>query len=366
MWRYRELLPVGSSIDPVTLDEPCSPLLACPRLARRLGLRNVLVKDDSRLPTASFKARGLSMAVTMAGHFGQRRLAMASNGNAACALAAYAAAAGGESVVVMPQDCNPASLFECQVHGAHLFQANGLIDECGKLVRRGHDQQLWFDVSTLKEPYRLEGKKTMGLEIAEQLGWEFPDAILVPTGGGTALIAIWKAFLELREMQWLRGTTVPRMIAVQSTGCPPIVTAFERGERFSTRPAHAATAAYGIRVPHPLGDFMILDAVRASGGTAIAVDESSVAAMQASAGSDEGASIGLETAATLLAIPQLLASGKLSPDERVVVINTSSTSKYWRTDPLPVPRIDLQNPPEPRSLLDRAASAGRAPTARGR
>ncbi len=206
MWRYRELLPVGDDIQPVSLNKMCSPIVPCPRLAATFGLNHLVVKDESQLPTASFKGRGLSMAVTMAQYFGQRRLAMASNGNAAAALAAYAARAAMESIVVMPEDTNAGSLFDCWVCGCRAYLANGLIDQCGKVVRAGHDAGLWFDISTLKEPYRLEGKKTMGLEIAEQFEWQLPDAIVYPTGGGTALIAMWKAFCELREMGWLAVT----------------------------------------------------------------------------------------------------------------------------------------------------------------
>jgi threonine synthase len=344
MWRYRELLPVGTDIEPVSLSKSFSPIIECPRLAQALGLDNLSVKDESQLPTGSFKCRGLSMAVTMARHFGHRRLAMASNGNAASALATYTARAGIECVVLMPNDTNRGNLFECWAYGARVFLADGLIDDCGKLIRRGHDQGLWFDVSTLKEPYRLEGKKTMGLEIAEQYEWQLPDVILYPTGGGTALIGMWKAFVELREMGLLRSSTMPRMIAVQSTGCSPIVDAFEKGERFAQRHENAQTAAYGIRVPQAIGDFMILDAVRESQGTAIVVDESALVRYQQLGCSAEGLSIGLETSASLAAVEPLLDRGLIQPEERVLIVNTSGATKYW-AELLPTfPRIDLVSP----------------------
>ncbi len=352
MWRYRELLPTGTAIEPVTLHKSSSPIIDCPRLGATLGLQRLQVKDESQLTTASFKGRGLSMAVTMARHFGRHRLAMASNGNAAVALAVYTARAGMEAMVVMPDDSNPGSIFDCWVAGARMFLANGLIDQCGKIVRAGHDAGLWFDVSTLKEPYRLEGKKTMGLEIADQLQGELPDAIVYPTGGGTALVGMWKAFCELREMGWLRSSVMPRMIAVQSNGCSPIVRAFEQGERFATRVEGAHTCAYGIRVPQALGDFMILDALRESQGAAIAAEESELPTAQRLGCSKEGISFGLEPSACLAAIPELLQRGWLDPRERVLVVNTSAANKYW-TKSLPrLPQLDLNQSLDPRQLLD--------------
>ncbi len=341
MWRYRELLPVGNDIEPVTLGKMASPLLACPRLGPKLGLSNLLIKDESQLPTGSFKCRGLSMAVTMAKHFGQTRLAMSSNGNAASALAVYAARAGIECLVLMPRDINRGNLFECWMSGARVYLADGLIDDCGKLIRRGHDQGLWFDVSTLKEPYRLEGKKTMGLEIAEQLDWQLPDVILYSTGGGTALIGMWKAFVELRQMGLLRTSTMPRMIAVQSNGCCPIVNAFEKGERFAPRYENAQSAAFGIRVPQAIGDFMILDAVSESHGCAVAIDECEISRFQQLGCAAEGISIGMETGASLAAVSKLLDQGQIRADERILIVNTAASTKYWTEFLPPFPQLDL-------------------------
>lgn len=341
MWRYRELLPVGDSIAPVSIGELVSPIVECRRLGAKLGLNDLLIKDESQLPTTSFKCRGLAMAVTMAQHFGLQRLAMSSNGNAASALAVYAARAGVESVVLMPLDVNPGNMFECWAAGARVCVADALIDTCGKWIRAGHDNGHWFDVSTLKEPYRLEGKKTMGLEIAEQLNWELPDAILYPTGGGTALIGMWKAFCELREMGLLRTSTMPRMIAVQSSGCRPIVNAFEQGKRFAERHENAQTAAYGIRVPQAVGDFMILDTIRDSGGCAVAVEERQIGPFQKIGCSAEGISIGLETAASLAAVEQLLQRDLVRADERVLIVNTAAATKYWAETLPKFPVIDL-------------------------
>jgi threonine synthase len=252
----------------------------------------------------------------------------------------------------MPEDSNPGSIFDCWVCGATAFLANGLIDQCGKLVRAGHEAGLWFDVSTLKEPYRLEGKKTMGLEIADQLDWQLPDAIVYPTGGGTALIGMWKAFNELREMGWLRSAVMPRMIAVQSDGCPPIVRAFEAGERFAARVGDAHTCAYGIRVPQALGDFMILDAIRESQGAAVAAEESELPTAQRLGCSSEGISFGLESAACIAAIPQLLDRRLLDPDERILLVNTAAANKYWTSCLPQLPRLDLTQPVDPAQLLE--------------
>ncbi len=352
MWRYRELLPVGNEIEPVSLGKMASPLIACPRLGAKLGLLNLLIKDESQLPTGSFKCRGLAMAVTMAKHFGQRRLAMSSNGNAASALAVYAARAGIECLVLMPIDVNPGNFFECWMSGAHVYLAEGLIDTCGKLIRRGHDEGHWFDVSTLKEPYRLEGKKTMGLEIAEQLDWQLPDVILYSTGGGTALIGMWKAFVELRQMGLLRSSTMPRMIAVQSTGCCPIVNAFEKGERFAPRHENAQSAAFGIRVPQAIGDFMILDAVSESHGCDVAIDECEISRFQQLGCSAEGISIGLETGASLAAVHKLLDQGQIHTNERILIVNTAAATKYW-AEALPTFRqLDLNTTIDLSTLFD--------------
>lgn len=343
IWRYKELLPTGDEIQPVTMVEPVSPIIPCPRFGKSLGLSQLSIKDESRAPTNSFKCRGLTMAVTMAQHFGAKRVAMASNGNAGGALALYAARAGMQSVVLMPNDAMISNLAECSISGARIFRANGLIDECGAVVRQGHNDGLWFDVSTMKEPYRLEGKKTMGLEIAEQFQWDLPDVILYPTGGGTALIAMWKAFQELEQMGWLESTRRPRMIAVQSSGCPPLVDAFKANEKFSTRAENAHTWASGLRVPLSIGDFMVLDAVRQSQGTIVSADESQIQKWQSQLASSEGLFICPETAVCVGALEALVASNEIGKDERVVVFNTAAGQKYVESNRLEIPQIDLHS-----------------------
>lgn len=343
MWRYRELLPIGDEIQPVTLNKSMSPLVSVPRFATQLGVKHVWFKDESQLPTCSFKCRGMSLAITMARHFGRTRVAMASNGNAGGAMALYAARAGLQSVCFMPFDTPAAVQNECHYAGCKLFRTNGLIDQSGKRIREGHDLGLWFDISTLKEPYRLEGKKTMGLELAEQFDWQLPDVILYPTGGGTALIAMWKAFEELREMGFLTSTNMPRIYAVQSNGCQPIVTAFEAGERFAKRHEHAATIASGMRVPSALGDFMVLDTLRASGGGAISVEETRIIEWQKQTVRAEGLMICPEAATCVGALEKLLAAGKIMSDERIVIFNTAAGQKYFNAAP-DVPLIDLNQP----------------------
>lgn len=345
MWRYRELLPIGNAIEPVTMGKSFSPIVRCDRLAKKFNLENVWIKDESQLPTCSFKSRGLSLAATMARHFGIKRIAMSSNGNAGGAMAMYAARAGLQSVVFMPEDSMPVNLGECFYCGAKLFVTNGLIDQNGKLIREGHDRDLWFDISTMKEPYRLEGKKTMGLELAEQFDWQLPDVILYPTGGGTALIGMWKAFKELREMGFLTNQTMPRMIACQSTGCMPLYTAFEKGERFAERHENAATIATGMRVPVALGDFMVLDAVRESEGRVMAANESDIISYQKLVASLEGMMICPEAATCVDALEQLTDSGMISSDEKVVIFNTAAGQKYFGGDTLPdLPRLDITKP----------------------
>lgn len=343
MWRYRELLPIGDEIEPVSMQESFSPIIECRRLASFLGLQSLAIKDESQLPTCSFKCRGLSLAVTMARHFGMQRVAMASNGNAGGAMAAYAARAGIDSVVLLPADTPPVIQWECVNADALTFLTNGLIDENGKVVRQGHDRGLWYDISTLKEPYRLEGKKTMGLEIADQSAWQLPDVIVYPTGGGTALIAMWKAFKELREMGFLESETMPRMIACQSSGCSPIVTAFENGKRFAERVEHADTVAAGIRVPSALGDFMILDTVRESGGLALAADESRLAEWQQLVGRTEGLMICPEAATCVGGLLQLIDRGEVSRDDRILIVNTAAGQKYGRMDLSGLPQLDIHN-----------------------
>jgi threonine synthase len=330
IWRYRELLPIFDDVDIVSLGEPMTSLLQAPRLGSALGLSELWVKDESALPTGSFKSRGMAMAVSMARHFGVKRVAAPTAGNAGGALAAYGARAGMEVFIFMPADTPAANQWECVDAGARVFLVDGLITDCGRIVREGRDALGWFDMSTLKEPYRIEGKKTMGLELAEQLGWKLPDAILYPTGGGTGLIGMWKAFNELRELGWLKEGShpLPRMISVQSDGCAPIARAFERGERFATHWENARTTAWGIRVPAAVGDFMILDAVRESGGCAVAVAEAEIEPMRRRATAAEGIGFCPETAACLAAVPELLRNGAIRADERIVVFNTAAAVKY--------------------------------------
>ena len=346
MWRYRELLPVPFESQPVSLGEGQTPLLTCSRLAARYGLKDLWIKDESHLPTGSFKSRGLTMAITMAHHFGVRRVALPSAGNAGGAAAAYAARAGMEAYVFMPQDTPVVNIYECAQAGAKTFLVNGLITDCGRIVREGKQRLNWFDLSTLKEPYRIEGKKTMGLELAEQFEWDLPDVILYPTGGGTGLIGMWKAFQELATLGWLQGKTpkFPRMVSVQSTGCAPIATAFAAGSRFAEPFANAATIASGIRVPAAVGDFMILDAVRESGGTALTVEEARIREWMRLVASSEGIAICPETAACIGALEQLTSSGWIRPEERVVVFNTGAAQKYVEALACELPKLDITQP----------------------
>lgn len=328
MWKYRELLPMPEGSEPVSLGETTTPLLHAPRLGASLGLSDLWIKDESTLPTGSFKSRGLAMAVTLARHFGIKRLAIPTAGNAGGAMAAYAARAGIEAFVFMPQDTPAINQAECPLYGAKTFLVNGLINDCGAIIRTHADAMGWFDCSTLKEPYRIEGKKTMGLELAEQLDWKLPDVIAYPTGGGTGLIGMWKAFGELRTLGWLASDKMPRMISVQSDGCAPIARAFDRGERFAEPWANASTCASGLRVPVAVGDFMILDAIRESGGCALAVPEAEIADAMRHAVALEGVAICPESAACVLAIEHLIAAGKIAAHERVVLFNTSTAAKY--------------------------------------
>ena len=334
MWKWRELLPLPPGVEPVSLGEGETPLVPLPRS----GGPNLLVKDEGRLPTGSFKARGLAMAVTMARHFGVTRIAMPTNGNAGAALAAYGARAGIRTLVVCPAETPALNVRETAAYGAEVYVANGQIDECGRLVGEGAAAGRWFDCSTLKEPYRIEGKKVMGLELAEQLGLELPDAIFYPTGGGTGLIGMWKAFAEL-EAIGLIGPRRPRMFAVQAAGCAPIVRAFESGAESAERWEGAATMATGIRVPRAIGDFLILRAVRESGGAGIAVEESDIAGAVEDAARDDGFLLCPEGGAVLAGWRQALERGLVGKDERVVLFNCANGNKY----PLPdkAGRIDL-------------------------
>jgi threonine synthase len=328
IWRYRELLPPEHDQSIVSLGEGMSPILPMKRLGAHLGLTDFWVKDESQLPTGTFKSRGLCMAVTMAHEFGIKRVAIPTAGNAGGAMAAYAARAGMEAYIFMPLDTPEINQYECAMAGAHVFLVDGLINDCGAFVKAGQEAMGWFDVSTLKEPYRIEGKKTMGLELAEQFNWELPDVILYPTGGGTGLIGMWKAFNELRTMGWLNSDNMPRMVVCQSEGCAPMVRAFEQGKRFADFFEHAATIASGLRVPAAVGDFMILDTVRESGGTAVAVAEGRIREWMALAASLEGVSVGPEAATCVGAAEQLVADGWIKPDERVVFYNCGASQKY--------------------------------------
>jgi threonine synthase len=324
-WRYAAFLPVTKAENRVSLGEVVTPLI-------EIG-PNLLVKDEGRLPTGSFKARGLALAVAMAKELGLRHLAMPSNGNAGAALAAYAARAGLQATVFCPADTPEINLSEIEAQGAACYRVNGLIDDCGRLVGAGKAAAGWFDVSTLKEPYRIEGKKTMGLELAEQLGWSLPDAIVYPTGGGTGLIGMWKVFKELTEIGWIKGR-LPRMIAVQASGCAPIVRAYEQGVETAARWENAATVAAGIRVPAAIGDFLILRAVRESGGLALAVDDAAILAARDRCAKGQGLLLCPEGAATLAAYEQLRADGRIAAGERTVLFNCATGLKY------PLPRVE--------------------------
>jgi threonine synthase len=323
MWKWRELLPLPDGAEPVSLGEIETPILPLPRT----GGPALLVKDEGRLPTGSFKSRGLAMAVTMAKQFGIGRIAMPTNGNAGAALAAYGARAGIETIVICPSETPEINVRETAAYGARVCVADGQIDECGALVGKGAAEGLWFDCSTLKEPYRLEGKKVMGFELAEQLGWDVPDAIFYPTGGGTGLIGMWKAFDEL-EAVGLIGPKRPRMYAVQAEGCAPIVRAFLAGEEFAERWEHAATVATGIRVPKAVGDFLILRAVRDSGGAALAVPEQAILQAVEDAARDDGFLFCPEGGAVLAAWRLALERGLVTRDERVLLFNCANGNKY--------------------------------------
>jgi threonine synthase len=334
LWRYRELLPVRRTRDIVSLGEAVTPLVPLPKLAAQGG--ELIVKDEGRLPTGSFKARGLVMAVSMAKALGITHMAMPTNGNAGAALAAYASSAGIKTTIFCPEDTPEVNVSEIALQGATVYRVNGLIDDCGKIVGEGKSKVGWFDVSTLKEPYRIEGKKTMGLELAEQLGWEMPDVILYPTGGGTGLIGMWKAFAELEAIGFI-GRKRPRMVAVQAAGCAPMVRAYEAGEEHAPRWENAHTIASGIRVPQAVGDFLILRAVRESGGFAIAVDDDAITAALAEVARLEGFLMCPEGAATYAAYKQGLADGRIRHDERAVLFNCATGLKY----PLPPSRRSL-------------------------
>ncbi|HXX49771.1 MAG TPA: threonine synthase [Xanthobacteraceae bacterium] len=330
LWRYRELLPVRRVQDIVSLGEAMTPILPLPKVAAKMGGGELLVKDEGRLPTGSFKARGLVMAVSMAKALGIKHMAMPTNGNAGAALAAYASHAGIKTTIFCPEDTPEVNVSEIGLQGAKVYRVNGLIDDCGKIVGEGKAKVGWFDVSTLKEPYRIEGKKTMGLELAEQFAWSVPDVIFYPTGGGTGLIGMWKAFAELEAIGFI-GTKRPRMVAVQAAGCAPMVRAYEAGAEHAARWENAHTIASGIRVPQAVGDFLILRAVRESGGFAIAVSDEAIGEGLEEVAREEGFLMCPEGAATYAAYKQSLADGRVKPSEQVLLFNCATGLKY----PLP-------------------------------
>src|SRR6266550_911153 len=327
LWRYREVLPVENDDNIVSLGEGWTPLLRAENLGKQIGIDQLYIKDESQNPTQSFKARGMSAAVSMAKELGATKLAVPSAGNAAGALAAYAARAGLKCFIFMPNDTPRANVIECEQTGAHVTLMAGLITDCGAEVARRKDAEGWFDVSTLKEPYRVEGKKTLGYELAEQLNWNLPDVIIYPTGGGTGLIGMWKAFDEMERMGWI-GAKRPRMVTVQADGCAPIVRAFEEGKRFAVEFPNAATTASGLRVPKAIGDFLILDAIRASGGVAVSVTDDELIAATGEIGAAEGIFCAPEGAACLPALRKLIDRGEVKPEERVVLFNTGAGVKY--------------------------------------
>lgn len=319
MWRYRPVLP---EVEPVTLGEGWTPMLRSKRYP------GVFLKEEGANPTGSFKARGLAMAVTMAKHYGLKKLAVPSAGNAAGALAAYAAAAGIEANIFMPKDVPFANYVEATVYGAKVTLVDGLISDCGRMVAERKEEEGWFDISTLKEPFRIEGKKTMGYELVEQLGWEYPDAVFYPTGGGVGLIGMWKAFAELEELGWVKAGKRPKMIAVQSAGCAPVVRAFDQGEKVSKAWENAATFAAGLRVPKPYGDYIMLEILKDSGGVAVSLPDQTILASLKDWAKNEGVFLSPEGAAATAAYDHLIATGFLKPSDRVVIFNTGSGLKY--------------------------------------
>jgi threonine synthase len=349
LWRFHEFLPMRHDENIVSLGEPITPLIPAPETARRCGATGVLlIKDEGRLPTGSFKARGMAVAVSMAKELGITATAMPTAGNAGAALAAYATRAGIASVVFVPDDAPEVTISEIALHGARVFRVNGIITELGPLIEAGAKQVGWFNVSTLKEPYRVEGKKTMGFELAEQLGWEVPDAIFYPTGGGTGIIGMWKAFAELEAAGWI-GRKRPRMIAVQSSTCAPIVRAFENGEKFAEPWVGGHTTVPGLRVPSTIGDFLILRALRESNGFGITIDDAEVEPAREEMAAADGIHLCPEGAATLVAYRKALAAGRISRAHRVVLFNCATGLKY----PMPpvTRRLDRHAPIDYAGLL---------------
>ena len=327
LWRYREVLPLPRDVEPTTFGEGGTPLLPAPRFGARVGMSQLFVKDEAQNPTQSFKARGMATAVSMAKHLGATKLAVPSAGNAGGALAAYAARAGLEAHIFMPRDTPRANIIECRELGAHVTLIDGLITDCGAEIARLKTAEGWFDMSTLKEPYRVEGKKTLGYELAEQLNWELPDVILYPTGGGTGLIGMWKAFDEMETLGWI-GSKRPRMFSIQASGCAPIVRAFAAGEENAPEFPDAHTVASGLRVPKAVGDFLMLRILRDSGGGALTVEDAEMISITREVGAAEGIFVAPEGAACFAALRSLRAAETIKIDERVVIFNTGSGIKY--------------------------------------
>jgi len=326
LWRWRELLPLPKDVKPVGLGEGGTPLLQSKKFGGEADI-DLWIKDESVNPTQSFKARGMSVAVSMAKYLGAEKVAAPSAGNAGGALAAYAARAGLEAHIFMPRDTPRANIVECREVGAQVTLIDGLITDCGAEIAKRKEKEGWFDLSTLKEPYRIEGKKTLGYEIAEQLDWKLPAVVLYPTGGGTGLIGMWKAFDEMEELGWINNKR-PRMFSVQASGCAPIVRAFEAGEKFAAEFPNAQTVASGLRVPKAIGDFLMLEILRKSNGGAIAIDDEEMIRAVHEVGSKEGLFVAPEGAACFVALKKLRASGKIDIGERVVIFNTGSGIKY--------------------------------------
>ncbi len=327
MWRYSPMLPVRDPAHIVSLGEGMTPLIHAGRFGEKLGVKNLWVKDEGVNPTGSFKARGLSCAISMCVELGMRNVAIASAGNAGSALAAYAAAASLDAYIFMPRDVPQSNYTECRAYGAHVTLVDGLISDCARLIAERKDAEGWFDISTLKEPYRIEGKKTMGYEVAEQFGWTLPDAIFYPTGGGVGLIGMWKAFEEMEALGWISSKR-PKMIAAQAEGCQPVVRAFEQGESKSVFWENAHTVAAGLRVPKPLGDALSLAALRASGGTAVAVSDEELLDSSVALAAGTGVFPAPEGGACVAALKKLLANGFLHSDDRIVIYNTGTGLKY--------------------------------------
>lgn len=342
LWRYRELLPLVNEENKVSLGEGMTPLLHCDRLGAAVGLRNLYIKDEGIIPSGSFKSRGAAVGVSRAKELGVKTLAMPTNGNAGAAWAIYCAKAGIEAYIVMPESAPPIPRGECAIAGSKLFLVKGLISDAGKIVGRAVAKHGWMDASTLKEPYRIEGKKTMGLEIAEQMNWQVPDVILYPTGGGVGLIGIYKGLKELQAIGWI-GEKMPRLVAVQAEGCAPIVKAFNEKRTDSEFWQNASTVAFGITVPKALGDFLVLEAVYQTNGCAIAVSDRDILRDQTEIAAREGLFICPEGAANLTAAKKLLADGWIRPDETVVMLNTGCGLKYPETVRVDVPVLNLDD-----------------------